>query len=61
VRTWEENQGQVTAPPYHNQDGVVDVGQTQFFLKHKGFQDEILDCLQGMVAAFLISLYFLRI
>ena len=31
------------------------------YLKHKGFENEIVNCLEGMVVAFLIFLYLGRI
>lgn len=40
--------------------GEHTVESLAFLLKQKGFQDEILDCLRGMVVAFLIFLYLDR-
>ena len=38
--------------------GGKDVESLALFLSQKGFQNEIIICLDGMVVAFLIFLYF---
>lgn len=67
ARMWEENKRQVTAPPCRflakmalRTLGSKSVESLAGFLTQKGFSDEVVNCLEGMVLAFLVSCIFLR-